>query len=428
MSFEPSRPCQHESPYHEHHEWGSVDQFLEDLSTIRDGLHSIQLGHGQHLDVLLRDAPLDPVSRVSSVFLNGAVTQRATKTPPFLSGAGMSKKLGLPLISFADPTLTLTQDLGLAWYLGARGVDVQGAIARILRAAIDYSGNDLWLVGGSGGGFAALQVAQRVGSGCHALVWNPQTDVLEYSPRLVKQFLESVYMSLRGQLNCPDWKDRARKVLAEDGVQWDLKSSYDRGILYDGLLLIQNWNDWHTRSHAVPWLKSVPGVHELWPGVYGTDSDHVLWFTEAGDGHTPPPAESVQRMLDHLAHFGISPLEVVKWGQRTELFPSAHQQEYVSDLRGQRALLEQAIQFVYLKGERIIPTLKDLNMEYGGVRFRYELVHGGQTVETKIARSGSAYVAEQPGRPWDYVKVTVLDGFNNELIETNFVNQSLENQ
>lgn len=428
MSFESSRPCQHESPYHEHHEWGSVDQFLEDLSVARDGLHSIQLGHGQHLDVLLRDAPLDPVSRVSSVFFNGAVTQRATKTPPFLSGAGMSKKLGLPLISFADPTLTLSQDLGLAWYLGARGVDVQGAIARILRAAVDFSGNDLWLVGGSGGGFAALQAAQRVGSGCHVLVWNPQTDVLEYSPRLVKQFLETTYVSLRGQLNGSDWKERARGVLTEDGVQWDLKSTYERGIFYDGFLLIQNWNDWHTRSHAVPWLKAVPGVSELWPGVYGTDSDHVLWFTEAGDGHAPPPAESVQRMLDHVAHFGLSPLDVVKWNQRSGLFPTEHQQEYVSDLRGQRQALEHAIQFVYLKGERIIPTLKDLSVDFGGVRFRYELVHRGQIVETKHARSGSAYVAEQPNRQWDYVKVTVLDGFDHELFETNFVNQSLENQ
>lgn len=428
MSFESSRPCQHKSPYHEHYEWDSVNQFLEDLSGVRDGLHSIQLGQGQHLDVLLRDAPLDPVSRVASVFFNGAVTQRATKTPPFLSGAGMSKKLGLPLISFADPTLTLSQDLGLAWYLGARGVDVQGAITRILRAAIDFSGNDLWLVGGSGGGFAALQATQRVGSGCHALVWNPQTDVLEYSPRLVKQFLETTYVSLRGRLNGPDWKDRARQVLAEDCVQWDLKTTYERGFNYDSVLLIQNWNDWHTRSHAVPWLKSVPGVRELWPGVYGTDSSHVLWFTEAGDGHAPPAAESVQRMLEHVAHFGMSPLDLVKWSQRTGLFPTEHQQEYVSDLRGQREVLENAIQFVYLKGERIIPTFKDLNVDFGGVRFRYEALHRGQIVETKLARSGSAYVAEQPNRPWDYVRVTVLDGFDHELFEANFVNQSLENQ
>lgn len=92
MSFESSRPCQHVSSYHEHHEWASTDQFLEDLSAIRDGLHSIQLGQGQHLDILLRDAPLDPASKVSSVFFNGAVTQRATKTPPFLSGAGISKR------------------------------------------------------------------------------------------------------------------------------------------------------------------------------------------------------------------------------------------------------------------------------------------------------------------------------------------------
>lgn len=273
-----------------------------------------------------------------------------------------------------------------------------------------------------------MQAAQSVGPGCHALVWNPQTDVLEYSPRLIKQFLETTYASLRGQLNGPEWKERAREVLAEDCVQWDLKTTYERGFNYDGLLLIQNWNDWHTRIHAVPWLKSVPGVHEMWPGVYGTDSDHVLWLAEAGDGHVPPPADSLQRMLDHLAHYGLPPLDVIKWSQRTELFPAEHRQEYLSDLRGQREILENAIQFVYLEGQRIVPTLEGLNADIGGVRFRYDVLHRGKIVATKVARSGSAYVAEQSDRPWDYVRVTVLDGFDHELFETNFVNQSMENQ
>lgn len=424
MSYNDPQPCRHESRFFTHHEWADVEAFIRSLEDLPDGIHSIGLGSGYHLDIMLKDRPLDPAHGTAAVFFSGAVSQRAEKMPPFLSGANVAKGVRIPLISIADPTLTADQDLGLGWYVGPRGVDVHGAISRALRAMLDVSGNEFWLVGGSGGGFAALRTAQEVGSGCSALVWNPQTSILEYYENPVKKFLSAAYPEISAQLDGPRWKHEAARALRQDGVVHSLPECCRDGLGFDRLIYLQNWNDWHARNHAVPFFRAT-GMRQLQPGVFGTDDNHLIWITELGKGHTPPPPATVQQLLTSAAYDIRQPRAVVDWHLMSGTFPAHRTSEYLMDLREVKGAVERAITFTYTDGQKITPESSTLDKTFGGLRFRYELVNGGQVLQTKFAPMASTYVVPTEGQVWDHVRVVALDGFNHALFETVFLNQSM---
>ena len=425
MSYSAPQPCRHESRFFTHHEWVDVEAFIRGLDDIPDGIHSIGLGSGYHLDIMLKDRPLDPAHGTAAVFFSGAVSKRPEKTPPFLSGANVAKGVRIPLISIADPTLTADEDLGLGWYVGPRGVDVHGAIRRAVRAMLDVSGNEFWLVGGSGGGFAALRTAQAVGSGCNALVWNPQTSILDYYANSVKKFLAAAYPEVSYQLDDTHWKEAAAKALREDGVVHSLPEYCGDGLRFDRLIYLQNWDDWHARNHAVPFFRAT-GMRQLQPGVFGTDDSHLIWITEVGKGHAPPAPETVQQLLTSAAYDIRQPRAVVDWHLMSGTFPAQRTSEYLMDLREVAGAVEQAIKFTYTDGHKITPASAVLGKTFGGLRFRYELVHGSQTFQTKLAPLASTYVVPSDGQAWDHVRVVVLDGFDHALFETVFLNQSLE--
>ncbi|GGG64049.1 hypothetical protein GCM10011374_29490 [Kocuria dechangensis] len=415
-------PCQHESPHLRHFEWESVEAFVDAGRAVEDGLHTIHLPAGPHLDIMLKGRPLDPVHGTACVFFNGAVGNRAKKTAPFLSGAGVSKAVDVPLISVADPSLRLNSELGLAWYMGSEGANAQRPISALLRHMAEVSGNHLVLVGGSGGGFAALHQAQLLGELASALVWNPQTDVLEYSPRLVKLYLEAAFPTLTGRLGGTDWKDLARERMDANGMQSELGSTFADGFRMRRLIWLQNWNDWHTRSHMIPLLNAMSSTREMWPGMIGSDDEHVIWMTEAGEGHAPPPAEAVQTLLADMVRSDSSSLSTAKWAAAQAIFPREFEKQYVRDLRPFRSPLQTAVEFVFVNGQKLTPKAAKLDSKFGGLRFKYELVGTTAARETKYGGLGSTYVVPDEA-DWDYLIVSALDGFDHELFSARFLNQ-----
>jgi Heparinase II/III-like protein len=97
------------------------------------------------------------------------------------------------VVCIADPTLYLDDDLLLGWYFGSPDHDVVGHVARIVEVICGKLGlavADSVFYGSSGGGFAALQCAARLGRGATAIAINPQIEVLRYAVlRSVDNFL-----------------------------------------------------------------------------------------------------------------------------------------------------------------------------------------------------------------------------------------------
>ncbi len=161
-------------------QWGvHVEDWDEDefiTGNPADGIHRLHVADNGVVDVLLRGSPLGVSSTVARVpvFFAGAVTNRANRPGPFFSGHTISASQGLPAILIADPTITDHPELSLGWYLGCDRFDALGAIARLLRRLAARYGCRFLLVGGSGGGYAALAIAERLEGCASVLCWNPR--------------------------------------------------------------------------------------------------------------------------------------------------------------------------------------------------------------------------------------------------------------
>lgn len=129
---------------------------------------------------------LDPArGRWLTVLFHGALDRAKFRLPVFQRWRYQLTLKAGPTLAFADPTLDLSGSMRLGWYLGTETTDLAPRIADTVRHAAERLGVDrIALVGSSGGGFAALQVGAHLPDAV-VVAMSPQTDLREYSPRLV---------------------------------------------------------------------------------------------------------------------------------------------------------------------------------------------------------------------------------------------------
>jgi hypothetical protein len=243
--------------------WSSLSDFMAAWPWA-DGIHTVTLGSGPALDILIKGQPYS-AGPVIPVFFNGAVSGRDSHLGPFFSGSGIAAKLGLGFIAFSDPSLNLDRTVGIGWYAGNRFSSVQDQISEILAAVAERSGRELLLIGGSGGGFASLYYGGRLNSVASAIVWNPQTDIHRYNPKFVDLYINQAWGS--------------EPVTAQTAVV---------GSLPRRLFYTQNASDWHVSSHAQPYIQA----GEFTPrgrGVFESTPDRVVCIADYGDGHAALP-------------------------------------------------------------------------------------------------------------------------------------------
>lgn len=148
-----------------------IDVTAEGYDAIEmDGVYRLT-GSNITVDYLLRDVQKARELGTVLVCFSGAIKTREGKTGPFFSGAGLHIRSGLPLISISDPTLALSDDLCLSWYMGDRDtVHLPQTIAAHLDGIAAHLGVQLVMAGGSGGGFAILNVQQHMRHPARSLV------------------------------------------------------------------------------------------------------------------------------------------------------------------------------------------------------------------------------------------------------------------
>ena len=272
----------------------------------RDGIHRVRIDGGT-IDLLtqrlcrIKDGDTD---RPVLVCFNGAVTNRDVTAGPYFAGLGVAEALNLPLVSIADPVMTEHEDLGIAWYAGsARMPALAQEIAGLLNALALQDNYRLILFGGSGGGFATLNVLSRLTCRKTGFVWNPQTSIGAYDPPHVDSYLTSAFGLTFG--NAPAVTELSA-ALDRTGIVHDVTAvTFGEGEL----LYIQNRSDWHIRAHTRPFTQSGTWQRRSRRVAASADRQTTLWFGEWGSGHVPPSGELVQRVLRALAD-GQSPEQV----------------------------------------------------------------------------------------------------------------------
>lgn len=274
--------------------WDSVESFTRD-GGLTAGIDVVGLPGGSVVELLrTRDVERDAPGPLP-VFFSGAVANRATTAPPYFSGVGISDALSVPVMAISDPIFSLDSTINLGWYTGAATSGTQESITEILKNLAERCGQ-LLLIGGSGGGFAALYFAERVGEAAHVLAWNPQTDLLRYNPTAVRAYL-AVALAEDTWLDPARYSEEdARTALAAA----DLDSRIDRVHAAGRVLVLQNSTDWHVAAHTLP-LMEQSGIAHADLGLHvSTDGRHGVAFASFGEGHAAPSAEIVVRAIQSL--------------------------------------------------------------------------------------------------------------------------------
>lgn len=306
--FEPlPHPRTIQPPKYRHPEtrWRNVREFL-DAGSHPDGIHVIGGGPTRQLELMLGGDPFAAASGPVTVVFSGAVTDRRSKTPPFFSGSGLAAIIGHPYIAVSDPSLELSETLAIAWYVGNSIHDTARGLAKLLTPLSRQLGKELWLVGGSAGGFAALNIAHLLPGGPSVFTWNPQTDIVEYHRNYVTAYLTQAFPIPAASLRGEGYKAVARSSLRYFGrrhtVLEDLPSQGPGRVIY-----LQNASDEHLRVHCAPYLRS-QGYVPYAPGIWCRGPEHVVWVADFAPGHAPPSRE---RLISQLTRFTTTRFDVL---------------------------------------------------------------------------------------------------------------------
>ena len=279
-----------------------------------DGMEVMVAGAGR----LANDSPTVLVN------FSADVAGREAKTGPFFSGLSIAKATNLPLIAFADPTVSNNQNVSIGWYAGnERCPDLVEAIAKTLNDFATTKNCRLILFGGSGGGFATLNVLKRLNCEASGLVLNPQTRLDRFWPGPVSKYLRLGFPGVadhvpsglasdkrstsawldagspadREKFNLDFTRDAFENIVQKLGIPNDTTLATPN---HGDLLYLQNRSDWHVRAHAVPFM-STGKWRRVGPRSYYSPDRHTgMVFGAWGDGHYKPPRETVVAALNGL--------------------------------------------------------------------------------------------------------------------------------
>lgn len=241
---------------------------VRQVRRLNPGTHDLRLHHaGTRLDARIK-VVAQPEGQTPALVANfhGAYTGGRRKPPLF--GGFFSEVPGAHQISLADPSVLARPGTRIAWYAGHAGFDTQAAMLALLKGAIIGLGaNRQVLVGASGGGFAALCFSHCLPRSV-AVVANPQTDILAYSPRLVEEYRKSCWPALAEN-------EQLRAVTRTSMVEL-----YGTGFT-NSVVYIQSMGDrTHSQLHMMPFAGATAAqkgarnllIHSDFDGVAG----HVL--------------------------------------------------------------------------------------------------------------------------------------------------------
>jgi len=217
-----------------------------------------------------------------SVQLHG---DRSGKNLPLFARWNYGNVLGAHVLSITDPTLYLSENLDLGWYIGTKEQNATEGIVEIaLRCAkaVGIPCNKIIFSGSSGGGFAAIQAAAMMPEG-KAIAINPQTDITKH---LIRGYLENIS-------GCKSIEEG--KLLY--GCRWNAIEALESAISAGRspkILYVQNINDTsHFTNHFMPFAKNF-----TLPTAEGDSvNDNFMAIIYAGpSGHVAESSAEIRRI------------------------------------------------------------------------------------------------------------------------------------
>ncbi|MBE1515774.1 ACP S-malonyltransferase [Nesterenkonia halotolerans] len=211
--------------------------------------YSVPLDDRGSLDALM----LNKGSRALVVVFHGAMLNGRHHLPRFEWLRTLDERAEYSCLFLSDPTLSVDSKLLLGWYLGWEGMELYPLLGEVITKAAQAAGAEqIVLVGSSGGGFAALQVAPHL-PGTLAIAFNAQTALNRYHWKAQANYIRRVRPALE------DRGKSRRKWLSALGSRVSAVQTYS-GPVRNRALVVQNVRDeHHYAKHYLPFKDSVQG-------------------------------------------------------------------------------------------------------------------------------------------------------------------------
>lgn len=304
------------NPYKDYEKWDCAVLNHQDIATAvasfkQDGIHSIKSPQSESeaavLDILVAGGMARSDVNYFLVTFTGAVgpSLRSTSSPPYFSGRGIAGKLNIPMIAFADPSLASKAKIGLAWYAGSEDyVSLVDDIREVVHAAAVLWKKTPIFIGGSGGGYASLQVCSLLNLPNYCVVWNPQTAISRYHRGHAENYLKASHPSRYAE---------AKRLKVEPTIaNLNALPSSNSAILDElpaihsvsessHVLYLQNAHDkFHLKNHAGPYFKGEKIIEASENLYFSSTRNIALYVGNWGPGHTPIPAAGLLSILNSI--------------------------------------------------------------------------------------------------------------------------------
>lgn len=388
--------------------WPSIAAFAAGGSW-EDGVHAIRIGTSE-LHVSLQDAALEGDHAVLPVLFTHTLAEQDARTAFPGTRAGDRP---MPAIRIADPGCLLDGALQDSWYVGSAHEPLQPLLTELLRAIAARTGKELLLVGGYGGGFAALYHAHVLGPLASALVWNPHTDWLECQESVVRRFLAQAFPDIAlPEEGGPPFRQAMAEVLRARGIVHALSDVVGTGTPRR-LLVLQGASDPHLVKQTVPFMEAA-GFGAVEEGFAAT-RHALLWFGGWTPGRAAPPSDVLASALAYLRDPAAPVAGFRKAIERDGFVRYVKPALAPRDLRGEHLPLKvSAVADAGLL--RVQAQVGELPEGHGQVAYAFYVHSGRERVATRWYETGQTFLHhDDPAKPATRVVAFARDGLGHPL-------------
>jgi len=221
------------------------------------------------------------------VFLNGALSNKSRY--PLYNRISWQEKFNSDCLYIYDSSLSQDHSYLLAWYVGNSQNILYQEIIRLIRKARDdlgFHNNQIVFYGSSGGGFAALKLAEYFKEST-AVAINPQIEIFNYGNKnAVDNFIRFTFNKIPPNLI----KDKYQKWIKIDPNAFRCGSSK--------FIYVQNIVDGeHYRVHLKPFWKHFSKNIE---SGFDDSNHNQLIIYDHPSGHAGEPPEVLEKILSKL--------------------------------------------------------------------------------------------------------------------------------
>ena len=262
--------------------WGDFKNVtsLSELETVDLGTDALFTIEG--------DLPVDCMFKRGSkptlhVCFNSALTPGADYVLPVFTWTKATEPLKGSRLFISDPTMLLSPEIMLGWYLGSRDHPVQELVEAVIVEVMARTGSTrVVFTGSSGGGFPALLYATKFDNSV-ACVNAPATTLVDHHNRSVVENFCAIANAGQPMETFPAILDITQNTGPGRGGK---------------VIITQNLND-HAfiESHLQPFLKS-RGLG--WTGGSQATPQVDLIVDDWGEGHVMPPREVMRDTLSRI--------------------------------------------------------------------------------------------------------------------------------